>query len=105
MKGAGSTTYLLLVSGEDAVQLLGPHVAAVRQHGEVQVHRLGLASVHDAEDVDSPGSDGQGFGQEVPEYLQSTLSRDTGIDKLSGRDAWGRQRSARVGGCELQSLH
>ena len=87
------------------MQLLRTHVAAVRQHGEVQVHRLCLASVHDAEDVDSPGSDGQGFGQEVPEYLQPTLPRDTGIDKLSGCDAWGRQRSVRVGRSELQSLH
>lgn len=50
-----------------------------------------LLSVRDAENVDAPRSDGQGFGQKVPERLQPTPSLDVRVDKISRCTALGRQ--------------
>lgn len=56
----------------------------------MNVHCL-LLSVRDAKNVDAPCSDGQGFGQEVPERLQPTPSLDARVDKISCCTALGRQ--------------
>lgn len=56
----------------------------------MDVHRF-LLSVRYAEDVDTPCSHRQGFRQEVPECLQSTLPLDVRVDKISRCNAFRRQ--------------
>lgn len=55
-----------------------------------------LLPVHDAENVDAPRSDRQGFRQEVPERLEPTLPFDTRVDKISRCNAFRRQREGEV---------
>lgn len=51
-----------------------------------------ILSIGNAENVDTPRSDRQGFREEVPERLQSTLPLDVRVDKISRRNALRRQR-------------
>lgn len=61
----------------------------------MNVHSF-LLSVCDAENVDTPRSDRQGFRQEVPECLQATLPLDMRVDKISRCNAFGRQGELRL---------
>lgn len=51
-----------------------------------------ILSIGNAENVDTSRSDRQGFREEVPERLQSTLPLDVRVDKISRRNALRRQR-------------